>query len=483
MTAGIMVFSSFLFVFGFLPIFLVCYFLSPRKGKNLVVLLASYIFYAWGAPKIVPALLVSSLFDFFISKKLAKAQNKKRGLLLFVGISTNLGLLLYYKYANFFVAEVNRAFSMLDIEAIHWTTIVLPIGISFFTFQKISYLVDVYRDTVSPARSAINYLLYVASFPQLIAGPIVRYHDVSKQIEERTHNVHIFFEGVCRFCIGLGKKVLIADPMGAVTRNVFRLDAAELSTGYAWLGIMCYAYQIYFDFSGYSDMAIGLGRMMGFRFLENFDRPYTSQNFTEFWRRWHISLSRWMRDYLYIPLGGNRGSKSRVYLNLWIVFLLSGLWHGASWSFLVWGAFHGFFLMLDKLFWLRVSKRLGRFVNTLLTFVLVCVGWVFFRIETIPEAMSYLAHMFNVVEYSSVSVHALRGMIIHDQGVFIFFLATLLCFAPSLPKFSDLAKFFSERFSETHLACARFSLSAACLVLSALALATTDFAPFIYFRF
>ncbi len=478
-----MVFSSFTFVFGFLPIFLAVYYLTPRIGKNVIVLLASYLFYAWGAPKIVPLLLLSSIADYLISKKLSVRSDRTRKFWLTIGILCNTALLIYFKYSNFFFNELNSAFLAAGISPILWTEVALPIGISFFTFQKISYLVDVYRRSVAPARSIVNYLLYVVSFPQLIAGPIVRYRDVSQQIEERVHDLKSIHDGAYRFCVGLAKKVLIADTMGAVASNVFSLSEAQLSTPYAWLGIICYAYQIYFDFSGYSDMAIGLGKLMGFHFLENFDRPYTSQNFSDFWRRWHISLSRWMRDYLYIPLGGNRVDGLRRYANLWIVFLISGLWHGASTNFIVWGAFHGFFLTLDKLFWIDFSKRFGRVFNTGLTFILVCVGWVFFRCETFGEALFYLDRMFSVAQYWTVSEYMVPALVIHNAGVFIFVLASLLCFVPSWPRLPEILNRRQENASEIPLTLFRFSTSAICLLLSVLALATSNFAPFIYFRF
>ena len=480
-----MVFSSIFFLFFFLPLVLILYFSVGTKLRNLVLLVASLVFYAWGEFGYVLLMLFSICMNWIFGLLIdgAKETPKKCKLFLAAGIALNLIPLAFFKYGNFFFDNVSRLgfdyFSQtLGAEKIH-----LPIGISFFTFQKISYLVDVYRRSVAPARSIVNYLLYVVSFPQLIAGPIVRYRDVSQQIEERVHDLKSIHDGAYRFCVGLAKKVLIADTMGAVASNVFSLSEAQLSTPYAWLGIICYAYQIYFDFSGYSDMAIGLGKLMGFHFLENFDRPYTSQNFSDFWRRWHISLSRWMRDYLYIPLGGNRVDGLRRYANLWIVFLISGLWHGASTNFIVWGAFHGFFLTLDKLFWIDFSKRFGRVFNTGLTFILVCVGWVFFRCETFGEALFYLDRMFSVAQYWTVSEYMVPALVIHNAGVFIFVLASLLCFVPSWPRLPEILNRRQENASEIPLTLFRFSTSAICLLLSVLALATSNFAPFIYFRF
>jgi alginate O-acetyltransferase complex protein AlgI len=480
-----MVFSSFLFLFFFLPACLGCYFVAPARWKNLVLLVWSYLFYAWGAPRLIGLFFISTVVDYVLGRAIAanRSQVQRQKLLLTVSLVFNLAALFYFKYANFFIGELEDLMRKHNLGGIHWVQVALPIGISFFTFHKISYIVDVYRGIVRPATNFINYALYIALFPQLIAGPIIRYHDIHEQISKRVHDIESVFSGLCRFCLGLGKKVLIADAMGSVANNVFHLQSSELSAPYAWLGIICYAYQIYFDFSGYSDMAIGLGKVMGFHFLENFDQPYISQNFTEFWRRWHISLSRWMRDYLYIPLGGNRVSKVRMYLNLWVVFFLSGLWHGANWTFIVWGLYHGFFLVIDRLFWLKLSLRLGRVINTLLTFVLVLVGWVLFRSDTLAQALTYLGHMFDVVHYWTLPRVVLRGTVIHNEGLFVFFVATLLCFVPLCPSWEAISRRLEEKLSTMQVAFVKFAASAACLILSALAIATTDYSPFIYFRF
>jgi alginate O-acetyltransferase complex protein AlgI len=374
-----MVFSSFTFLFMFLPAFLAVYFLSPGRIKNLVALIGSCVFYAWGAPRILPLLLLGCLIDFCLGRQFANASlsaGRKKALLIF-GLLLNVSFLAYFKYANFFVAEFNGLLSLSGIPEFSWKKIALPIGISFYTFHKISYLVDVYNGRAQASRNLIDYLLYIALFPQLVAGPILRYYDISEQLRHRRVTLDDFSHGAFRFCVGLGKKILIADEMGKVADNVFHFSAASSpGTVYLWLGLIAYAYQIYFDFSAYSDMAIGLGRMLGFRFLENFNMPYISKNITEFWRRWHISLSNWMRDYLYIPLGGNRVPAWRNYINLWLVFLLSGLWHGASWNFILWGMFHGSFLTFDKLFWLKYSQKLPRVFNVAITF-LVIFSWTF----------------------------------------------------------------------------------------------------------
>lgn len=479
-----MVFSSFLFLSLFLPLFWLSYFLSPKKLKNACALLWSYFFYGWGAPRVLPFLFALSLFDFLISRWFAAHQGSKRAIGCALGVGVNLAFLGYFKYANFFVAEFNYALRLVGVSPVAWLEVALPIGISFFTFQKISYLVDVYRGTTNVAEHFIDYALYVALFPQLIAGPIIRYHDIHAQIAKRTHRLELVFSGIVRFSAGLGKKVLIADAMGNVADNIFNLPIDSLSTAYAWLGALAYAYQIYFDFSGYSDMAIGLGLILGFRIPENFNCPYISQTITEFWRRWHISLSNWMREYLYIPLGGNRVLGGRLYLNLWVVFLLSGLWHGASWTFIAWGAYHGLFLTIDKLFWGKVAARLPRIVNVTVTFLIVLFSWVLFRAEDFSLASEYLKRMVLFTEYWQVYEPPVFGLMIHTRGLCVAALATLLVFTPVLS--SSVERYVAGLWTselKTLQCLSRAVGASACFALSVLALSTTDYNPFIYFRF
>jgi alginate O-acetyltransferase complex protein AlgI len=338
-------------------------------------------------------LLLSSAIDYWISRAMENAAGSRRKYWA-AAICTNIGLLGYFKYANFVVEPILGPLALFHGFTADWQHVALPIGISFFTFQKVSYLVDVYRGTVRAAQRFTDYALYVALFPQLIAGPIVRYHDVNQQLEARTHSLDRFVEGIYRFCLGLGKKVLIANNMAYVADHILAQPVEQLPALYAWCAILAYSMQIFFDFAGYSDMAIGLGRMIGFRFLENFNRPYVSCSITEFWRRWHISLSNWMLEYLYVPLGGNRCPHWRNYLNLWIVFLISGFWHGANWSFIVWGAYHGFFLSLEKAIGRRRLERIPRVISNPLTFLIVLFGWVIFRIESIPDALTFIKRMF-----------------------------------------------------------------------------------------
>ena len=417
-----MVFSSPLFIFYFVPLFLALYFLSPTKLKNSTCLIFSLIFYAWGAPKIIPLLLTSCLVDFVISKKLNGPY--KRRLLAF-GISYNILGLFYFKYANFLIGELNFVFANFNITQISWTEVLLPIGISFFTFHKISYLIDVARKTVRPETSLIDYLLYILLFPQLVAGPIIRYHDVSKYLKSRIHTVNNFAEGLSRFCFGFAKKVLIADEVGFVADKIFQLPIEELSTNAAWLGLLSYTIQIYFDFSAYSDMAIGLGRMIGFKFLENFNQPYLSDSITEFWRRWHISLSRWMKDYLYIPLGGNRGSNARTYLNLWIVFIASGFWHGAQWTFLLWGCFHGSMLAIERAW--EMPIKLPKILKIASTFLLVMFSWLLFRADSFNQIIFFLkALMFSASNTTDLA----WGFILSKRQITALVIGLILSFIP-----------------------------------------------------
>lgn len=474
-----MVFSSLLFLFGFLPIFFALHTATPRRYRNLVILAGSYFFYAWGAPKFVFVLFGTTVLDYVIGRLVYRAQDDKRKrFLVACSVCINLALLFYFKYANFFIGELNELLQSAGVGPLAWTEVALPIGISFFTFHKLSYVVDVYRGTVAPADSFWTFALYIVLFPQLVAGPIIRYHDIADQLHHRTYGYEVVWTGIVRFVSGLAKKVLVADPLGLVADKVFALPGGELTTAASWLGIVCYSFQIYFDFSGYSDMAIGLGQMMGFRFPENFNKPYISQNITEFWRRWHISLSSWMREYLYIPLGGNRISAARTYINLWIVFVLSGLWHGASWNFLIWGVFHGFFLVADKLGWLRVSERLPVLVNVALTYLVVLIGWVFFRAETLPQALDYLSAMWGMGEEAAPMMWS---ELINNRAATMLIVAFVLSFGPALsPALRRLREGITlERLNPA----VQFSFALLAGGLSVIALANSNFHPFIYFRF
>jgi len=474
-----MVFSSSLFLTVFLPIFLIIYNIVGSKLKNWVILIASIIFYSWGAPKFVFILIASTVIDFYLVRMMynSKALNRKRALLI-ISISINLGLLFYFKYANFFIENVNSFLNLVGVNPISWINILLPIGISFYTFQTLTYSIDIYRGVHKPLDKVNDYLLYIMSFPQMIAGPIVRFNTIADQIVERNETIDDKLTGFIRFSIGLAKKVLIANVMGEQADLIMNGDINTLSTSAAWIGILAYTFQIYFDFSGYSDMAIGLGRMMGFKFPENFNNPYVSKSITEFWRRWHITLGSWMRDYLYIPLGGSKVStKRRLYFNLWFVFLVSGLWHGASWSFVVWGAYHGFFLVIERIFLLKVYKRIGKLPSVIITFLIVIVGWVFFRLEQFDQAILFLSKMFTWnaadVGFSTIPSFTLFLII-----AFIFSFSTIFKLGAKACDFLFTPNNYQQS-GYYWLIPISFMLFA----LSLSSITSSGFNPFIYFRF
>ncbi len=476
-----MVFSSFTFLFAFLPAFLLLYFLAPKKLRNLVALIGSYLFYAWGAPKVVALLFVSSFVDYILARRMEVSGQRKTWFAL--GVLQNVAVLGYFKYTNFFLSELNSLLQSFGLNSLGTLDVVLPIGVSFFTFQKISYLSDVYRHTAQVSHSLLNYLLYVAFFPQLIAGPIIRYHDVESQIRNREYRWVDVVYGSYRFCIGLAKKVLLANPLGAVADNVFALDTASLSLPYAWLGIICYSMQIYFDFSGYSDMAIGLGRVLGFHFLENFNWPYISQSITEFWRRWHISLSNWMKEYLYIPLGGNRISSRRTYVNLGCVFFLSGLWHGASWNFVLWGLYHGLWLIAERVFWLKTIQSIPRPLRVAQCYFIVLLSWVLFRADTIEQAWQFYCALFDLSAFGRSLPGVATANIIHTRGIFVFILGLSIAFAPVLAPRLIETKDDSGLAQSRQPRASLLLFAALAYLLSVLSLSTSSYDPFLYFRF
>jgi alginate O-acetyltransferase complex protein AlgI len=470
-----MIFSTPLFIFGFLPTVLFFYFLAPVRFRNHVALAFSFFFYAWGAPQFIAVVFLSCLFDWLVTNWLHAAQDERqRRRLMALGVASNLLILGHFKYTDFAIASTNSFLVTIGLEPMPLLGIALPIGISFITFEKITYIVDVYRGEGQPARSFLTYLLYVHFFPQLIAGPIIKYHDIEEQFDSRPYTLDNVVAGLTRFSMGLSKKVLIADSLAPTVDACFALPASQLDPATAWLGMVCYSLQIYFDFSGYSDMAIGLARAMGFHFQENFDKPYVSENFTEFWRRWHISLSTWIRSYLYIPLGGNRLGAARTYFNLWLCFLLSGLWHGASWNFLLWGTYHGFFLILDRLFWVRLQRRVPRFLNVGLTFVLTMLGWVVFRAETLGGAIQYYAALFvdRTSEASDVSVGP-DTLLYICIGLFLSLVPTTSLYAAALAGYRRLPR-------RTELTT---GLGIVLFIVSVGRVAGMSFSPFLYFRF
>lgn len=472
-----MIFSSTLFLLYFLPVFLFFYHIVHEKLKNYVILLASIIFYAWGAPKFVFVILGSTISTFYFVHLISKTEIKrKKNILLFISVFINLGLLLYFKYANFFVDNVNSIVSSLGLKPMKWIEVALPIGISFYTFQTITYILDVYRKVHRPLDKLTDYMLYIMAFPQMIAGPIVRFNSIADQIVDRKETIDDKLMGFYRFVLGLSKKVLIADVMASQADIIFNGSLVDLSMPNAWLGIFAYTMQIYFDFSGYSDMAIGLGKIMGFTFPENFNSPYTSKSISEFWRRWHITLGGFMKDYLYIPLGGNRVNNKRMYFNLWIVFLISGLWHGASWNFVLWGAYHGLFLILDRLFLLKVFEKLGSVVSTIITFLLVMIGWVIFRLEKMSDVWIFIKKMFSFSFEQEFKINVDFWLL----GIIAFVFAFLASFGFG----KKIVNFFFNKNNYTntqHIALTVMSILL--FILSLSFITSSDFHPFIYYRF
>ena len=475
--------------------FLAVYYLSPRSThiKNFIALFGSLMFFAWGEPIFVSALFVGTFIDYRVSVAVAPDSifsRRTKQFVLVAAISLDVAVLIASKYLNFIVSEIINPLELLFGLHINPPSIPLILGISFITFHRISYLVDSYKGRAIPPRDFFDCALYIFFFPQLIAGPIIRYHDIGQQIHDRNHTIGGFLTGFFRFSVGLTKKLVIADPLGLVAGKIFDFPADDLSSSFAWIGIVAYSLQIYFDFSGYSDMAIGLGKMMGFRFPENFNRPYVSLSVTEFWRRWHISLSNWMRLYLYIPLGGNQVSVSRMYLNLWIVFLVSGFWHGASWNFVAWGAYYGLFLSIERAkesSWLRCIV-LPDIIRQAITLITVMVGWVFFRSQSLEYAITYIFKMFGFATEPSSNLPP-WGLVLGNRDLITIVLATLLsCVTPPQTLIRIPAAFSAAWTESMAVQCLRgmsiqFLVSLFLVVLSAGALVSSDYVPFLYFRF
>ena len=496
-----MVFSSLVFLCIFLPVMIIGYYVLPKKCRNVFLLIGSLFFYAWGEPGYIFLMLASIIgnYGFGMLIYLASRQEEKkqsefgrsafRRLMLILAVAFNLGILIYFKYFNLLVTTVDDLFHA-DLTI---PEIALPIGISFYTFQGMSYVIDVFRSEGRPLedgsreslvqKNFINLALYISMFPQLIAGPIVRYTDIRGYLKERNCTFDDFAKGVERFIIGLCKKVLLANTIGEVADKIFSGEQAYMGTGVAWVGALCYTLQIFYDFSGYSDMAIGLGRIFGFRFMENFNYPYISKSITEFWRRWHISLSTWFRDYLYIPLGGNR--KGNVYLHLLIVFLATGIWHGAAWGFLVWGLWHGLFMLIERIGRQKnVKVRLPGIVKWLYTMLVVVFGWVLFKLEELPDAIGYIGKMLHI-GVGSYTDFGVRYYL--DNRTIFFMICAILA---SIPWAQVLPRRLGCRVSEltlkteTGAGCViKRVLLLALLVVCMLFIVNSSYNPFIYFRF
>ena len=468
-----MIFSSMLFLWGFLPVTIIFSSFKSNKINNSVLLFMSILFYAWGEPVYIVLMLLSITINYIIGLLIEKysyhKSNKK--IFLFIGILINLLILGFFKYYGFFL----DLFSLLFSKEISYKLLPLPIGISFYTFQAMSYIIDLYRGKYKAQKNILNMSLYIAFFPQLIAGPIVRYEDFYEQIKNRIPTIEKRAEGIRRFIYGLSKKVLIANVLAAGADKIYDNLPMDQVTGLmALVAAMFYMLQIYYDFSGYSDMAIGLGKMFGFDFRENFDYPYISKSITEFWRRWHISLSTWFKEYVYIPLGGNRKGKIRTYINLAIVFVLTGFWHGADFSFIFWGMFHGFFIIFERLWFHKIISK-AKIINLLYTNIVVMVGWVFFRVTSIHDASRYILKMFQPWKYTD-SVYSIMEVVTHRQIV-IFFVGVL---GAGLIQNKGLQSRCVQKYKHSIfelIFC--FTLLFLCIV----SLASNTYNPFIYFRF
>ena len=473
-----MVFSSHIFIFYFLALILGAYYFSPGRLKHLVLTLGSYLFYAWWNPWFVLLMIASTMIDFLCGKIIFNSSPKKphRKIGLLISIAANLSILGFFKYGNFFAENVSILARSIGLGEIalpeFFNKIILPIGISFYTFQSMSYTIDIYRKKALPAENFLTFACYVSMFPQLVAGPIVRYSDIAKQLKHRIHSAGSFIYGFTRFNFGFAKKILLANPVGEIADLCFSAGQSSLSTPAAWIGVICYAFQIYFDFSAYSDMAIGLGRMFGFTFRENFDSPYKSGSITEFWRRWHISLSSFLKDYLYIPLGGNRKGTSRTYINLIIVMFLGGLWHGAQWTFVIWGLIHGSILVIERISRRsKLGEKLPKSMKVLLTFIIILITWVFFRAENINIALNYLSKMFGVGE-SGQSAGILLGQVTRPMACFMMFISCFAIFI--MPNTGNCLKKLTKL---------KVVLGLLLFVFSISVMFAQDFNPFLYFQF
>ncbi|WP_026089219.1 MULTISPECIES: MBOAT family O-acyltransferase [Bacillus] len=468
-----MVFSSLTFLFCFLPFVLLVYFLSPNKAKNLVLLLLSLLFYAWGEPVYIVIMLFSACSDYLHGLWIYKFRLSKPIIaksFLISSLIINIGLLSFFKYSDFLITNLNL-FLHTDLKLLN---LPLPIGISFYTFQTMSYSIDVYRGDVLPQRNPIALATYVTLFPQLIAGPIVRYQVIAKEVINRSVTNENFAEGVKLFIIGLGKKVLIANNIGLLWNRIETQSFHDLSVLSAWLGIIAFALQIYFDFSGYSDMAIGLGKMFGFHFPQNFNYPYISTNISEFWRRWHMTLGNWFRDYVYIPLGGSKKGKTRLYVNLFIVWALTGFWHGASWNFIIWGLYFGIIIALEKAILLRILARTNAMVQHLYFIFFILIGWVLFAFDDISKGLHYLGSMFALNNNPFID----KGFLYDFYTNIILLLFGLVAATPIMKCISDL---FTRRKNVNNIAIPLLYLLI--LVLSTAYLVDESYNPFLYFRF
>ena len=468
-----MVFSSIIFMFTFLPLSLLLYYIMPRKFKNLMLLMISLVFYAWGEPVYVLLMIFTIIFDYIMALIIDRNKDDKvKSKIIFIAtVGVNLLILGFFKYYGFLIDNINLLFNL----NLQYTNLALPIGISFYTFQTLSYVVDVYLHKVKVQRSLISFALYVTMFPQLVAGPIVKYSDIDYQLTNRKESINKFGQGVDRFIIGLGKKVLLANNIGIIWTTIQGMNIDSISVLTSWIGIIAYTFQIYFDFSGYSDMAIGLGKMFGFEFIENFNYPYISTSISEFWRRWHISLGTWFREYVYIPLGGNRVSTLKHIRNLFVVWLLTGLWHGASWNFVVWGLYYGFILFMEKIILHKVLSKTPKFIKHIYTMLLVMIGWVLFGSVDLTSALEYLKVMFGFSGNALVDNSAIYYLYTNIKLLIIL----TLC---STPIISIIFRQIIKKGKSVGILFA-VSINIIIILISIAYLVNETYNPFLYFRF
>ena len=466
-----MVFSSTIFLFMFLPLVLISYFIVPKKAKNYILLFFSLVFYLFGGPKFLLVLLSVTLIDYIGAILIEKGS--KRKLFLTLTITSNILVLCYFKYTGFFLSNINNIFGF----NINIPDIILPIGISFYTFQAMSYVIDVYRKEVKLQTNFLTLLLYVSLFPQLVAGPIVRYQTIEKELENRKTSFDDIVYGIRRFILGLAKKVIIANQMGQLADIIF--SSNDITTPVAWLGAIAYMFQIYFDFSAYSDMAIGLGRIFGFKFLENFNFPYISKSITEFWRRWHVSLSTWFRDYIYIPLGGNRKGIKRQIINLLIVWLLTGFWHGAAWNFVLWGLYYFIFLMIEKFLLKDVLEKTPNIIKHFYALLIILFGWVLFRCESLNECINYIQAMlsFNITEIG------ISEFVVYIETYFVYFILAILFSMPTYYRLVEKVESLKDGKLKTTLNIMHYTGLIIVFIITIMFLAYSSYNPFIYFRF
>lgn len=486
-----MVFSQLTFLYYFLPIVMIVYFFSSDKIRNVLIFITGLLFYAWGEPFYVCLMLFSTAIDYTAGRLMAKYDddNKKRKICLIVSVCMNVGLLAIFKYSDFLIDSfngvfgtsvtnpvvlVNKALNSLYPFGLNEKRVELPIGISFYTFQSMSYTIDLYLRNIKVQKSFLNFASYVSLFPQIVAGPIVRYEDVANELESRTVNIAKISAGIGIFVKGLAKKVLLANNIGMVWTQVKAMDYSTISVATAWLGIIAFAFQIYFDFSGYSDMATGLGKMLGFEFPKNFDHPYISKSISEFWRRWHITLGSWFRSYVYIPLGGNRNGNFKTYRNLFITWALTGLWHGASWNFILWGLFFGVLIIIERLGFGKILEKLPSAVSMLYTFVMVLFGWVLFDTDTLADAGRYYAAMFGA---GGSLVDSYARYTIASNAVML-----VLCILISGGLGSRLISFCEEK-NKRASAVAGVAVKIGGLLICTAYLVGATYNPFLYFRF